>query len=295
MNRLLLILASGIVAGGILTSALALAQAPATPLKESSKDRKNGHPVPGQESGKAAEIEEARAKEREALLRVFAARKERLVATRRRQRFNLANQLRPLYRYELMSVRTACGLTPEQFRLIRPETDTAFDEVIANLFEAQLELRSGPGQVPQARDYETLIRDAVFRVVKRHVPAGRWAAFQEDLGRRESSRKQAGVEFLVAILDRELRLSGPQRDQLEHSLSAHWDSRWYWALEVTLGGNACVPPIPDELVRPYLSETQRGIWSRTYKFEGPLWGVALDHGGDPEMERALGGATRLRE
>ena len=42
-------------------------------------------------------------------------------------------------------------------------------------------------------------------------------------------------------------------------------------------------------MKPYLSEAQQEIWSQMYKFEGPLWGVALDHGGDPDMDHALGG------
>jgi hypothetical protein len=271
MNRLLLILASGAVAGGLLTSALVLAQAQ-NPVDPSI---------------------EARKKERDALERAVAKRvpnwEARLEATRRRQLVNLTNQLRPLYRFELMSVRTACRLTTEQFRIIRPETDAAFDKAIARLFEAQQNALTGRARVRSADlDYETVIRQAVFSVARRHVPADRWAAFQADLRRREASRKQAGVEFLVATLDRDLQLTIRQRDQLTQSLSAHWDGQWYSALEVTLGGSPCVPRIPDELVKPYLGETQQGIWSRMYKFEGPLWGVALDHGGDPDMENALG-------
>jgi hypothetical protein len=257
MNRHLQILVSGAVAVGFLTSAKVLARA----------------------QDLVAPRIEARNNDRDALLK----------AARRRQLFNLTNQLRPFYRYELMSVRTGCRLTTEDLRSIRPETDAAFDRAIARLFEAQQKASLAPVQARSADlDYESVIRDAVFSVVRRHVPAERWAVFQADLKRREASRKQAGVEFLVATLDRELRLTGRQRDQLAQSLSAHWDGQWYSALELTIGGNPCVSQIPDELVKPYLSEIQQGIWSRMYKFEGPLWGVALDHGGDPEVEHALG-------
>ena len=261
MNRFLLILATGAVASGFLTSALvlALAQNPVDPTIEVRKTD--------------------REKYRNAMLK----------AAGRRQMLNLAYQLQPLYRFELMSVRTAFRLTTEQIRGIRPETDAAFDRAIARLFEAQQDSSPGPVRVHSADLlYEKVIREAVFSVTKRHVPAEQWAAFQEDLNRREATRKQAGVEFLVATLDRELQLTGRQRDQLTQSLSAHWDGLWYSALELTLGGNPCAPRIPDELVKPYLSETQQVIWRRMYKFEGPLWGVALDHGGDPEMDRALG-------
>jgi hypothetical protein len=253
MNRLLRFLAS--VAVGLLTSAMVLVHA----------------------QGPVASRIEARNIDRDAMLK----------AARRRQLVNLTNQLRPLYRYELMSVRTGCRLTTEQLRDIRPETDAAFDRAIARLFEAQQKASRAPVHSADL-DYESAIREAVFSVARRRVAAERWAVFQADLKRREASRKQAGVEFLVATLDRELRLTGRQRDRLAQSLSAHWDGRWYSALELTIGGNPCVPRIPDELVKPYLSEIQQGIWSRMYKFEGPLWGVALDHGGEPELEHALG-------
>ncbi len=271
MKRLLLILVSGAVAGGLLTSALVLAHAQ-DPVDPSIA---------------------AREREREEWAKLVAKKSPKhlaaLKATRRRQIVNLTNQLRPLYRFALMSVRTACRLTPEQFRSIRPETDAAFNEAIARLFEAQQKRLPGPVRVRTPDlDYETVIREAVFSVARRHVPAKQWAAFQEDLERREASRKQSGVEFLVATLDRDLHLSGQQRDQLTRSLSAHWDDLWYSALELTLGGSPCVPLVPDELVKPYLGETQQATWSRIYKFEGPLWGVALDHGGDADMENALG-------
>jgi hypothetical protein len=279
MNRLLLLLflflASGVVAGGFLASAMALSQA------EKLGDRRI----------------EAMKKERDGPERSVAEkapnRAAMLKAARRRQIVNLTNQLRPLYRFELMSVRTACHLTNDQLRSIRPETDAAFGEAIARLFEAQQKAAPGPVRVLSAElDYNAVIREAVFSVARRHVPAEQWAAFLEDLERREASRKQAGVEFLVATLDRDLQLTGRQRDQLAQSLSAHWDDLWYSSLELTLGGTPCVPRIPDELLKPYLSEAQQGIWSRMYKFEGPLWGVVFDQGGDAGLDDAPGAGPK---
>jgi hypothetical protein len=275
MNRLLLFLASGVVAGGFLSSATALSQA------EKLGDRRI----------------EATKNERDAPKRPVAERAPNraamLKASRQRQIINLTHQLRSLYRFELMSVRTACHLTNEQLRSITPETDTAYLEAIAKLFEAQQKAAPGPVRVPSAElDYNAVIREAVFSVARRHVPAEQWAAFLEDLERREASRKQAGVEFLVATLDRDLRLTGRQRDQLAQSLSAHWDDLWYSSLELTLGGTPCVPRIPDELLKPYLSEAQQGIWSRMYKFEGPLWGVVFDQGGDAALDDAPGAGPK---
>jgi hypothetical protein len=256
MRRLPSILASGAAAIVLLASATALAQQ-------------------GLGQGQGDAFTEAM-KAREAYAR---ARPQSLRA--------MANQLRPFYRYELMHARTACGLTKEQLRKIRPEADTAYEEAIDGLYTASVEGRKWYSGVET--DYHGAIRRAVFSVVERHVSREQWAALQADLRARAVGRKEAGVPLLVAMLDRELLLTEPQRQQIAESLSAHWDDRWCDALEAAFAQQSRCPEVPDPLVAPYLSEAQQDTWRRVPRIGGRLWGVAIDHGGDPAMEQELGG------
>ena len=202
------------------------------------------------------------------------------------RRLNLANQLRPFYRYELMHARAACGLGKEELRKIRPDADAAYQRAIDRLDALGIDARrSRSGLEP---DYHEAIRDTVFSVVERHVKPEQRAALQADTRSREAARKEAGVDLLVAVLDRELLLTEPQRRRIAESLAAHWDDRWRDALELAVGGSNVIPKVPDRVVTPYLSPAQQETWYHLSRFQGQLWGVSIDHGGDPDMERELG-------
>jgi hypothetical protein len=96
--------------------------------------------------------------------------------------------------------------------------------------------------------------------------------------------------MLVALLDRELLLTGRQRAQIGEALSAGWDDLWCDAIEVSTDGRVIIPDVPDRLVAPLLSAAQTEIWSHLSRQRGRLWAVNIDHGGDPAMEHELGAA-----
>ena len=62
--------------------------------------------------------------------------------------------------------------------------------------------------------------------------------------------------------------------------------------EYVLGSQTAIPRIPDRLVTGYLSATQQETWCRIPRFTNRLWGVNIDHGGDPVQEQELGGDAK---
>src|SRR5262249_18751491 len=114
------------------------------------------------------------------------------------------------------------------------------------------------------------------------------AALRDHLRLREAGRREAGVDMVVAVLDRELLLTEPQRRRIAESVAAQWDDRWCDALEVATGGRGVIPDVPDRLVESYLSAAQKETWSRLSRLPDRLWGVTIDHGGDTAMELELG-------
>lgn len=218
-------------------------------------------------------------------------REQAAAIARQRSLHGMANQLRPFYRYELMHARTACKLTKEQLQRIRPEADAAYEAAIAGLQNGNEASRSPDGEEP---DYRKDIHEAVFFVVVRHASREQAAALEADLRRRAASRKEAGVPLLVAVLDRQLLLTGQQREEIARSLSAHWDDRWCDGLEAAFTMGSRWPAVPDGLVVPYLSATQQECWRQIPRIRGRLWGVVIDHGGDAAMEQELGAAGDKR-
>lgn len=250
------ILATGAAAVGLMTSAMVFAQVGRVDPSEVLRDR---------------------------------ARLGALRAEQQRRR-NLANQLGPFYRYELMHARTACGLSREELRRIRPDADAAYKEAIARLDEASIEARQSLSGVEP--DYQEAIREAVLTTLEGRVTPQRRAALVADVRLQREARKQAGVDMLVAVLDRDLLLTGPQRRQIAGALSARWDDRWSDAIELAIGGSNVIPKVPEHLVTPYLSDAQCETWHHLSRFQGRLWGVSIDHGGDPAMDEDLGAAPK---
>jgi hypothetical protein len=212
--------------------------------------------------------------------------RQQAVRARQRRALELSNQLRPFYRYELMHVRSACGLSKQQLREIRTEADAAYDEAIASLEVARP--ASPLSTDDDEPDYHEAIRKAVHSVARRHVSREQWDALQADLRLRSASRKDAALDLLVAVLDRDLLLTGRQRQQIGAAVAAHWDDRFVDPLEVSFNDQSRCPKIPDDLVTPYLSAAQRAAWNRIPRLQGRLWGVTIDHGGGPDMEEELG-------
>lgn len=262
MRRLPRLLASGAAAVACLTAATAPARQFVVPVDE---------PVVG---------------------RTKAPENAAAALARRRSLRDMANQLRPFYRYELMHARTACRLTKEQLQAIRPEADTAYERAIDGLYADNLEASRSPGG--EEPDYRPAIHEAVFFVVARHARPDQMAAYKADLERRAASRKEAGVPLLVAVIDRQLLLTARQREEIAESLSAHWDDRWCDGLEAAFTMGSRWPAVPDELVVPHLNATQQETWRQVPRVHGRLWGVVIDHGGDPAMEQELGAKVDAR-
>jgi hypothetical protein len=219
-----------------------------------------------------------------------AGREERI---RVQRLMALSNQLRPFYRYELMHARTACKLTREQLRTMRPELDAAYDRAIVRINAAR---REGPKSASgEGTDYAATIREEVLAVVHRHATPELRSACRDDLRLGEEGRREAAIDFLVATIDRELLLSGRQREQIAGSLASQWDVRWYDTLELALGGHRVIPDVPDRLLAPHLSSSQQDAWRRLPKSRNRLWGVAIDQGGGPEMELELGADPKIMD
>ncbi len=178
------------------------------------------------------------------------------------------------------------GLSKEELRTIRPEADAAYDEAIGRLETA----RRG-GREP---DYREVIRDALLSVLERRVTPERMTAIRTDLRLRERVRKDAAVDMLAALLDRELLLSETQRRQIAEALSAGWDDRWNSAIEMAMGGNVVIPDIPERLVPPFLGAGQTETWWHLQRLWGRHWSVNFDHGRGPAIDQELGAAPPPR-
>lgn len=92
------------------------------------------------------------------------------------------------------------------------------------------------------------------------------------LEERAASRKRATILYLVAKIDKKLRLSAEQRRRLVEVVSSSWQDSWSRRLEYLHYGDDYVPILPEEQVASLLSEGQLARWQAWEKRDNDVRG-----------------------
>jgi hypothetical protein len=281
-----------IIVTGIVTSALALAQAPTTtvPPPENTKKEQvkvGRKPALKQDVGIDAGFQDAISKRPAARDPANTVPDRELAAARKRQNVieRYATMGRPIVRAELIFVRHICPMGQEKFRQISRDADDALQDVASQMFDSQLQRSTIAGRRKSAAipDSGKLLRDGLTEVMKKHLSPEEWPLYQVELERRRASRKRLAVRYLVDALDRDLYLSDQQRATLTESLSSFWDDGWEIYLEYVLHGNQFYPMTMEPVLLPILSDVQKKVWQSSQKvqlsppFGGFLGGFVQDH------------------
>jgi hypothetical protein len=162
---------------------------------------------------------------------------------------------------ELRFCRSAGGLTKEQCERIALEAgviveQAAYEAARLNLKPAENGGNSlGPKPVKAVRFIlEKLVGAlATPEQHRRYVAEGK---------KRDAHRKETAIHALVARLDRTLTLSSSQREQLLRVFDSNWDEEWGVLNGVMGDDEAPLPAIPERLIMPLLSVSQRMTWKR---------------------------------
>ena len=178
-------------------------------------------------------------------------------------------QFRPILRSEYHIVRAVCRPTPEQ----RQQIARAGEQAMRDAAVKYVDMMRRPMTAAQraALDPRKQIREGLARSVKAVLSAELAARLQDEMVRRDASRKQLAVRNLVARLDHDLILSPDQRDKVAESLRSHWDDSWGQSLEMFMYDYQFLPPIPDQHVAPFLNDSQKKVWRGTQKVQ-TFWG-----------------------
>jgi hypothetical protein len=178
-------------------------------------------------------------------------------------------QFRPILRAEYHIVRAICRPTPEQRNVIA----RAGEQTLREAVKKYVDMMHRPMTAAQraALDPRTQIREGLAKAVRTKLSPELAAKFEEEIARRDVSRKELAVRNLVARLDRDLVLSPDQRTKIAESLSSHWQDSWCQSLEMFMYDYQFLPPIPDQHVAPFLNDPQKKIWRGTQKV-GAFWG-----------------------
>jgi hypothetical protein len=174
--------------------------------------------------------------------------------------------LRAAIRAELRFIRVATGASDEQARRMTRAARGTLKSLPADVAEAGLK-RKGQNANGDELDWNTTCRSIQRRlaaIARAELSPDQWARLQDQFTRRDEHRKRLVIRSVVMSLDAELFLTAAQLGQLEKSLSARWDPRWE-DLDIINHRHHPVPEIPDAVVVPLLTETQKSVWQKLEK------------------------------
>jgi hypothetical protein len=164
---------------------------------------------------------------------------------------------RSLFLAELRFIRVSAGASEEQARRMARAAQGPLQAAVAEFVKNELKKPQAPGfdSTGACRS----VQDAVSAIAKAQLSPEQWGRYRDQVAKRTAHRKQVAIRGLLARLEQKLRLTTEQRDKLGESLSSHWEPSWEHAV-VLIGTNSNFPEIPDPVILPFLTESQKAAW-----------------------------------
>ena len=184
-----------------------------------------------------------------------------------------AEEYRPFVLSELHFLRTVCGLTKEQCKLVAREARGLLDETARadGRFKHDKARKGARGAAttsePDPSDPCGRLERGLTKIAQDRLSPLQSRRYQDELRKRTAHRKEAGVRALVARLDGALMLTAKQRDQISAALVANWSEAWGTFSLMEEGEQ--FPRVPDRFITPLLSPAQKKAWDKMEKLEGP--------------------------
>jgi hypothetical protein len=162
---------------------------------------------------------------------------------------------------ELRFCRRAGGLTMEQSERIAVGAGLFVEQLAYEA--ARLESKRAPGgEDRRGPNPVTGVRAILEKLVEQHATSEQHGRYLAERKARDAHRKATAIHALVARLDRMLVLSRSQREQLLRLFESNWDEEWGVLNGVMGDDDAPLPAIPERLIMPLLSVSQRMTWRR---------------------------------
>lgn len=178
--------------------------------------------------------------------------------------------LKPLINLELSFVKRVCDPTDEQMTAIVAAAKEAH-EAMANIFADQRqanerlgihrEIFMGPNNQRMNVNPFKRVREDVAKLLKPLVSEQQYANYTEEANSRDEYERTAAVDTLLEMLDAKLILSPEQQTQLQEKMSTSDTLPDLHTLIVYSSNTQYIPQLPDQLITPILSATQKQIWS----------------------------------
>ncbi|WP_148080061.1 hypothetical protein [Roseimaritima ulvae] len=217
----------------------------------------------------------------------------------------MVERLRPAMNLELAFIRRATKLTDAQRKAIAADAENKLMDLAGqhnNILNGRVVLQVNGAFVQQQGngqrgDMQATIRQAARDCTDKHLNEQQLAKLKREWEYRDQAEKTALIDDILSQLDSQLRLSQQQYDELQ----ATFESKWQHAVSIRFNSGQVftVPAVPEELVLPLLTDSQKAVWKLANKshsytyfnqsrnfFDEPLWENAEELKAEAEARAA---------
>lgn len=212
-------------------------------------------------------------------------------------------QLRPYMKGEVHLIVAVCKPSKEQKAAIDREGEVVLRAATKAYAAFQHKIQNvGWNNNDKQPNPKLLVAEGMLAAVTAQLTPEQAGLYKAEVDKRAAATRRTTARNLVANLDEDLVLDAAQRQKLFDSLVANWDDKWGAGIELLLYGNNMFPNVPDKLVGPFLTPTQKKIWDRKPKNQMFFMGnnfnngnnAAIDEDGPPAVPANVGAERKER-
>jgi hypothetical protein len=175
---------------------------------------------------------------------------------------------RPILKAEYHLLVAACEPTRDQ----RREIARAGEKALRASVEAFVDWQRQPNrrilngvEVPNPPDVRKAIQIALAAAVAAHLSPPQMVRYFEEVKERNDDERETIVLNIVVKLDERLHFTEDQRAALSKALTKGWSDDWAPSLNNVVIQNRHFPILPDDAIRPILTEGQKRTWDGAHK------------------------------
>lgn len=194
----------------------------------------------------------------------------------------LTNTLTNLIRVEIGFAKRVCNLTPDQIKQLSANmiasidtmqdltVDGNQDELFGFAGGSTVIVANVAGGIAFKADPVARVRSVFDGKLAEIATPAELAKYRHEAKLRETFLREANIEVVIELLDKQLAFTTEQRDKLKLDLQARWDGADTFSFQMYMSNAEFYPVLPEIVMQRVLDKNQRQIWNQMNKHHFPM-------------------------
>lgn len=194
----------------------------------------------------------------------------------------LTNTLTNLIRVEIGFAKRVCNLNPDQIKQLSANmiasidsmqdltVDGNQDELFGFAGGSTVIVANVAGGIAFKADPVARVRSVFDGKLAEIAAPAELEKYRHEAKLREAFLREANIEVVIELLDKQLAFTAEQRDNLKLDLQARWDGASTFSFEMYVSNAEFYPVLPEIVMQRVLDKNQRQIWNQMNKHHFPM-------------------------